>query len=210
MRLRNVKNSDEILKNSKFYEIDPRSNRGCWQKVFGNDLPIVLEIGMGKGDFLTGMATLHPEYNWIGVEKYESVLVRGVQKLDKTDLSNVKVLCADAINLAEIFEHEITTIHLNFSDPWPKKRHHKRRLTYASFLEVYDQISKDETNLIVKTDNDTLFESTLLNLNNYGYIFDDVYLDLWKEDIENVKTEYEIKFSEKGFKIKYIKAHKKR
>lgn len=210
MRLRNIKNADEILKNSKYYIESAEKNRGKWQEVFHNDHPIVLEIGMGKGDFLTGMATIHPEWNFIGIEKYESVMARGLEKLSKTDLKNVKVVMIDAINLADYFDREITHIYLNFSDPWPKKRHHKRRLTHESFLKVYDKISKDDTKLFIKTDNDGLFESTLINLNNYGYIFDDVVLDLWSKDVFNIKTEYEIKFSSKGYKIKYIEAHKKR
>lgn len=210
MRLRNIKNADEILKNSKYYIESAEKNRGKWQEVFHNDHPIVLEIGMGKGDFLTGMATIHPEWNFIGIEKYESVMARGLEKLAKTDLKNVKVVMIDAINLADYFDREVTHIYLNFSDPWPKKRHHKRRLTHESFLKVYDKISKDDTKLFIKTDNDGLFESTLINLNNYGYIFDDVVLDLWSKDVFNIKTEYEIKFSSKGYKIKYIEAHKKR
>lgn len=210
MRLRNIKNADEILKNSKYYIESAEKNCGKWQEVFHNDHPIVLEIGMGKGDFLTGMATIHPEWNFIGIEKYESVMARGLEKLAKTDLKNVKVVMIDAINLADYFDREVTHIYLNFSDPWPKKRHHKRRLTHENFLKVYDKISKDDTKLFIKTDNDGLFESTLINLNNYGYIFDDVVLDLWSKDIFNIKTEYEIKFSSKGYKIKYIEAHKKR
>lgn len=210
MRLRNIKNADEILKNSKYYIESAEKNRGKWQEVFHNDHPIVLEIGMGKGDFLTGMATIHPEWNFIGIEKYESVMARGLEKLSKTDLKNVKVVMIDAINLANYFDREVTHIYLNFSDPWPKKRHHKRRLTHESFLKVYDKISNDYTKLFIKTDNDGLFESTLINLNNYGYIFDDVVLDLWSKDVFNIKTEYEIKFSSKGYKIKYIEAHKKR
>lgn len=211
MRLRNVKDAAKILEKSKYVINEPSIVRGKWSKVFGNTNPIMLEIGMGKGDFLVGMASMHPDWNFIGVEKYESVLVRGVQKLDKLELGNVRIIEADAIDLEKFFESEIETIYLNFSDPWPKKRHFKRRLTYTDFLKVYDKIFKGDAKIIMKSDNDILFESTLVNLNNYGYTFDEVILDLWaKPDIENVKTEYEIKFSNRGFKIKYIKAHKKR
>lgn len=208
MRLRNVKNAVEILDNSKYFVKNHQEIKGNWRKLFHNDNPIMLEIGMGKGDFLIGMAKLHPEWNFIGIEKYESVLVRGVQKLDKEELENVLVLSLDAKELEQCFGQEIDTIYLNFSDPWPKKRHHKRRLTYKDFLEVYDKVFEGSSKIIMKTDNDALFESTLISLNNFGYKFLEVYLDLWSQSLENVKTEYEIKFSNKGFKIKYIKAKK--
>lgn len=208
MRLRNVKNAVEILDNSKYFVKNHQEIKGNWRKLFNNDNPIMLEIGMGKGDFLIGMAKLHPEWNFIGIEKYESVLVRGVQKLDKEELENVLVFSLDAKELEQCFGQEIDTIYLNFSDPWPKKRHHKRRLTYKDFLEVYDKVFEGSSKIIMKTDNDALFESTLISLNNFGYKFLEVYLDLWSQSLENVKTEYEIKFSNKGFKIKYIKAKK--
>lgn len=211
MRLRNVKDADEILEKSIYVIKDPKSFRGKWADVFSNDNPIFLEIGMGKGDFIKGMAEAHPDWNFIGVEKYESVLVRGVQKLDKLNLPNARVIAVDAIALSEYFDREIEGIYLNFSDPWPKKRHHKRRLTYVDFLEVYDRVFCGDARIVMKTDNDSLFESTLISLNNYGYTFDKVILDLWShEELFNVKTEYEIKFSNKGFKIKYIEASKKK
>lgn len=208
MRLRNVKNANAILENSNYYIKEPNKNRGKWKSVFNNTNPIHLEIGMGKGDFIIEMAKLHPEINFIGVEKYESVLVRAVQKLDKYKLDNVRVINIDAMYLEEIFDKEIVNIYLNFSDPWPKNRHYKRRLTYEGFLKVYDKLFEKNALLTIKTDNDIFFESTLVSLNNYGYVFDEVSLDLWSRDIESPKTEYEIKFSNKGFKIKYLKAHK--
>lgn len=208
MRLRNVKNAREILEESKYFITNPKDHRRSWGKVFANTNPIMLEIGIGKGDFIMGMAKMHPEWNFVGIEKYESVLVRAVQKLDKEDLPNVRVLAVDAKDIGEYFNKEIDTIYLNFSDPWPKKRHFKRRLTYVDFLKEYDKTFVGTPKITMKTDNDILFESTLINLNNYGYTFDEVCLDLWREEIENVKTEYEIKFSSKGFKIKYIRAHK--
>lgn len=208
MRLRNVKNANAILENSNYYIKEPNKNRGKWKSIFNNTNPIHLEIGMGKGDFIIEMAKLHPEINFIGVEKYESVLVRAVQKLDKYKLDNVRVINIDAMYLEEIFDKEIVNIYLNFSDPWPKNRHYKRRLTYEGFLKVYDKLFEKNALLTIKTDNDIFFESTLVSLNNYGYVFDEVSLDLWSRDIESPKTEYEIKFSNKGFKIKYLKAHK--
>lgn len=208
MRLRNVKNADIILKNSNYCIDKPESYKGNWEKLFKNDKPIMLEIGMGKGDFIIGMAKLHPEYNFIGIEKYESVLVRAVEKLESENLPNVFVIRYDAADLSNIFNKEIDTIYLNFSDPWPKKRHYKRRLTYRDFLVTYDKLFKGDSKIKMKTDNDGLFESTLIELNNYGYKFLNVYLDLWNSSVENVKTEYEIKFASLGFKIKYIDAIK--
>lgn len=208
MRLRNVKDAKEILNSSSYFIKEAESHRGSWSKVFKNDNPIMLEIGMGKGDFIVGMAKLHPEWNFIGIEKYESVLVRGVQKLDSEILPNVRVINVDAKEVPKYFGSEITEIFLNFSDPWPKKRHHKRRLTHEDFLKEYDKIFKGDSRITMKTDNDSLFEGTLVSLNNYGYKFDRVILDLASSDIENVQTEYEIKFSNLGFKIKYVKAHK--
>ncbi len=208
MRLRNVKNAKNILNSSKYYVDNPSDFKGFWKDKFANKSKIMLEIGMGKGDFIIGMAEKYPDINFIGIEKYESVLVRGVQKLDTKNLDNVLVINADAKNLSDIFDREIDTIFLNFSDPWPKKRHYKRRLTYRDFLSVYDEISSDDAKIVMKTDNDMLFESSLIELNNYGYVFDEIHLDLWSADIENIKTEYEIKFGNKGYTIKYLKAHK--
>lgn len=208
MRIRNIKNKEEILNNSNYYVKDPKKNKGKWSKVFNNDNEIHLEIGMGKGDFIIEMAKSNSNINFIGIEKYESVLVRAVQKLEKLKLDNVKLVSYDAINLNEIIDKEITNIYLNFSDPWPKKRHYKRRLTYVDYLKVYDKLFIKDASIILKSDNDIFFESSLVSLNNYGYIFDEVHLDLWETDIFSPKTEYEIKFSSKGYKIKYLKAHK--
>ncbi len=209
MRLRNVKGAREILEQSNFFVSNPEEVKGTWNRLFDNDKPIMLEIGMGKGDFILGMAKSHPEFNYVGIEKYESVLVRAIEKLDESNLENVKVINIDAIDVEKIFDREITCIYLNFSDPWPKKKHHKRRLTYKKFLEAYDKVFKDYANIELKTDNDSLFEGSLISLCEYGYIFDDIKLDLWNSGKENVRTEYENKFASLGFKIKYLKAHKK-
>lgn len=208
MRLRNVKNAKEILEDSKYYVKDPIKFRGSWNDNFERKTAIMLEIGMGKGDFLIGMAKNHPEFNFVGIEMKESILVRASQKLESETLPNVRIVNWQAENLDKIFDYEIDTIYLNFSDPWPKTRHHKRRLTYESFLKVYERIFALDAKIVMKTDNDGLFESSLESLSKYGYILDKVYLDLWSHDEPNIKTEYENKFGNMGYKIKYLEAHK--
>lgn len=208
MRLRNVKNAKEILKASKYFVIEPMNNKSKWKEIFKNDNPIMLEVGMGKGDFIVGMAKKHPEWNFIGVEAQESVLVRAIEKLENEELDNVRVINIYAEALGELFDCEIDTLFLNFSDPWPKTRHHKRRLTYETHLKVYDNLFKGDAKLELKTDNDGLFQDSLVYLSQYGYVLDEVILDLKSSGKDNVETEYEEKFSSLGFKIKYVKAHK--
>jgi tRNA (guanine-N7-)-methyltransferase len=164
---------------------------------------------MGKGDFLIGMAEKYPNINFIGIELYESVLVRAVQKLDNLELNNIRLINIDAKLLDTVFDHEIDTIYLNFSDPWPKKRHAKRRLTSNIFLSVYDNISKNNVHIIQKTDNINLFAYSISSLSTYGYTINRVSLDLANEDIPNVYTEYEKKFMSNGERINYLDAVKK-
>lgn len=208
MRLRNVKNAREILENSKYFIKDHKNYKGNFKKVFNNDNEIRIEIGMGKGTFITTLAKENPDINFIGIEKYESVLVRGIQKVNEMDLPNLRMICCDAKELNEVFDHEINTIYLNFSDPWPKKRHSDRRLTSHIFLKVYDDIFKDKKTIIQKTDNIILFAYSISSLSTYGYTLNKVSLDLHNEDIKNIKTEYEDKFSSQGYKINYLEATK--
>ncbi len=208
MRLRNVKNAQEILDNSSYVIKEPEKYKGKFNELFNNDNPICLEIGMGKGKFITTLALENPNINYIGLEKYQSVLVRGVQKADEMEIPNLKLICYDAKELANVFDHEIDTIYLNFSDPWPKNRHSDRRLTSHIFLSVYDNIFKNQKKIIQKTDNIILFASSLSSLSTYGYTLEEVSLDLHNTDIHNIETEYEDKFSNKGFKINYLKATK--
>lgn len=207
MRLRNVKNAKEILESSKYFVKNPIDNKGKWSEVFKNDSPIMLEVGMGKGNFLIGMSKSHPEWNFIGIEVKESVLVRASEKLECEELTNLRIINAYAERLSAIFASEIDTIYLNFSDPWPKKKHHKRRLTYESYLKIYDELFKGIGHLELKTDNDLLFQDSLVYLSQYGYKLDEVILDLKNSNKDNVETEYEEKFSNLGFNIKYVKAH---
>ena len=209
MRLRNVKNAREIVDNSSFVVHNPKEYKGKYNEVLGNNNPIELEIGMGKGNFIIDKAMKNPDINFIGVERYESVLCRALEKLEDKQLPNVKIICIDAIELGDVFDKEISTIYLNFSDPWPKKRHAKRRLTSHLFLPVYDLIFKDEKVIVQKTDNVGLFESSIVSLSTYGYTIEEISLDLASTGMENSLTEYEAKFMSQGIKINYLKAKKK-
>lgn len=209
MRLKNVKNASEIISKSSYVVLNPEDNKGKWNGVFKNNNPIDVEIGMGKGDFIINMAKKYPNVNFIGIEMFDSVIVRAVQKLDMKDISNLKLIRVDANEIESIFDKEINTIYLNFSDPWPKKRHAKRRLTSDSFLKKYDKIFKGKKRIVQKTDNIGLFAYSITSLSTYGYTIDDVTLDLKNEgDENNVETEYEKKFNSLGVKICRLKAHK--
>ncbi len=208
MRLRNVKNADLIVNKSNYVIKNPENYIKKYNTLFENDNPINIEIGMGKGDFIIKMAQKFPNVNFIGIEKYESVLVRAVEKLELLDLKNIKLIRMDAINIDKVFYKEIDTIYLNFSDPWPKKRHAKRRLTSDSFLKLYDKVFKNKNHIIQKTDNIGLFAYSIESLSTYGYKFKKVSLDLENEDIDNVLTEYENKFMSKNIKINYLEAYK--
>ena len=208
MRLRNVKNAETIVNNSKYTITNPQEHKGCFKSVFNNNNPIHIEIGMGKGDFIIGMAQKYPEINFIGIEKYESVMVRAIQKLENYDLPNLKLINMDAANINEVFDHEVSVLYLNFSDPWPKTRHAKRRLTSPLFLQLYDDIFIDNPHIIQKTDNIGLFAYSLSSLSMYGYTLTNVSLDLANTDIPNVITEYEAKFMSLGTKINYLDAVK--
>lgn len=209
MRLRNVKDAKDIVSNSKYVINNPQEYKGSFSKLFNNSNPISLEIGMGKGDFIINMAIKNPDINFIGLEKYQSIIVRATQKLENLNLNNLKLICMDAKELNEVFAREIDTIYLNFSDPWPKKRHAKRRLTSDTFLPIYDSIFKKDKRIVQKTDNVGLFEYSIVSLSNYGYVIKDISLDLHNTSKENVMTEYEKKFSSQGIKINYLEAIKK-
>jgi len=210
MRLRNVKNKEEILNSSKLLVLNYKEYKGKWSNLFNNDNKIYIEIGMGKGDFILENALKYPDINFIGIEKYDSVIVRAIEKIEKEEISNnLKLIRMDAKEINEVFEKEIDRIYLNFSDPWPKKRHSERRLTSSTFLNRYDNIFKNCKEIIMKTDNTSLFEYSIVTLSNNNYIFDKISLDLHNSDIEdNIMTEYEKKFTKKGVKINYLKAKK--
>lgn len=208
MRLRNVKNKKEIINSSEYLILNPERYKGIWKSVFVNDNPIEIEIGMGKGDFIIGKALQNPHINYIGIEKYDSVVARAVQKIPQ-GLNNLKIIVMDAINIDSIFDKEIDIIYLNFSDPWPKKRHARRRLTSTEFLARYENVFKESKNICQKTDNRNLFEFSIVSLNESGYSIKEISLDLHDSDIENnIMTEYEKKFTKKGQVIYYLFASK--
>lgn len=212
MRLKNVKGANEIIINGKFYVDNPYEYRGMWKKYFNNNNPIYIEIGMGKGDFIIENAKRYPNINFIGVEKYDSVMVRAIQKSNELELDNLKLVRIDANKLDMIFDKEIDLIYLNFSDPWPKDRHAKRRLTSNVFLSIYDKIFNGDCRIIMKTDNLNLFNYSIDSLSNYGYdiIYKTNNLDC--NNLDNIMTEYERKFYNLGVninKFEGIKINKK-
>ncbi len=209
MRVRNRPGAAEILAaHPNFVISDPTLWKGKWNELFENDHPIHIEIGMGKGQFITGMAKAHPEINYIGVEMQVSVVSIALDKLIEQPLPNLKLLHVDGSALTEYFaDSEVDQIYLNFSDPWPKKRHEKRRLTYKTFLAVDEQILRPNGEIHFKTDNQGLFEYSLASFSQYGMILKQVWLDLHQSQFEgNIMTEYEEKFSSKGQRIYRVEA----
>ena len=208
MRLRNNKNAKGILEESKYVIKEPESNKGKWNKVFGNDNPIRIEIGCGKGNFIIQNALTYPDINFIAIEMYDTVLMYAINKI-KTEIPNLRFIRMDARLIEDIFDKEIDIIYLNFSDPWPKNRNAKRRLTHERFLARYDSIFKGEKTIFLKTDNVGLFEFSIESLSCYGYKLKNVTLDLINSDYEgNIMTEYEKKFTDKGIKINRLEAYK--
>lgn len=204
MRLRNKPWAKEKIATYPQYVIpNPEQYKGRWRELFENEHPIHIEIGTGKGQFITGMAKANPHINYIGIELYESVIVSALDKLIEHDLPNLRLLNINAKDLMNVFANgEVERIYLNFSDPWPKKRHEKRRLTYRSFLELYEQILVDEGEIHFKTDNQGLFEYSLVSFSQYGLVLTFVSLDLHHSNfVGNIMTEYEEKFAAKGNRI---------
>lgn len=204
MRLRHIKGAEETIAASPYVIQEPESCRGRWAEVFHNQNPIQIEVGMGKGKFLMELAQRHPEINYVGIERYSSVLLRGLQKREELDLSNIWFLCIDARQLAEVFEEgEVERIYLNFSDPWPKDRHAKRRLTSPEFMAVYDKILAADGQVEFKTDNEGLFDYSLDSIPQAGWRIEASTRDLHHSPMAegNVMTEYEEKFASKGNSI---------
>lgn len=211
MRQRKVRNADEIFsKNGDVYIPNPSENKGRWLKNIKDDMgkqykELHVEIGIGKGSFITQMAINNPEVLYIGIEIDKSVMALAIKKLNKymdeneSECSNLRFISTDAQMLGDIFENgEVDKIYLNFSDPWPKKKHEKRRLTSDSFLNVYKNVLKEGSIIEFKTDNRKLFEYSILNLNKNRVNMEYISLNLHKEEMPNIVTEYEEKFSRFG------------
>ncbi len=209
MRLRNITGSRDVIAQSQWVVQEPFAQKGKWSELFRNDHPIRIEIGMGKGKFLHETARLNPSVNYIGIEKYSSVLLRAVQKMEEEPLPNLKFIRMDAEEIAEVFAaEEIDRIYLNFSDPWPKDRHAKRRLPSREFLKRYDSFLKKDGVLEFKTDNRQLFDFAVEELPFAGWEPVVITYDLHHDEAlvaGNIMTEYEEKFSAMGNPIcKYI------
>lgn len=208
MRLRNIPRAEQVLSSHHKVIKNELENKGKWEQVFGNDNPIYVEIGMGKGQFLTTLAARNPDRNYIGIERYSSVLLRAVERLDALEETgeaapdNIRFICMDAADVPEVFEKgEVAGIYLNFSDPWPKKRHARRRLTSKEFLKRYEKILGAEGKVEFKTDNRELFRFSLEQTEEAGWMLEGSTWDLHADkemNQGNVMTEYEEKFSSQG------------
>lgn len=211
MRVRNRANAKERLENNSNVFVEPTHKKGIWNDVFKNTNPIHLEIGTGKGKFIFNLAKKYPNINFIGLETQPTVLSFLLDKIEIENIENLRLILADASNLTEYFANgEISKIYLNFSDPWPKTRHIKRRLTFKTFLDQYEQILNGSKRIAQKTDNQGLFEYSLESMSNHGFVIDKISLDLTnsKYEEDNVHTEYEDKFITKGNNIYYVEVVK--
>ena len=209
MRLRNISGSREVIGESRFVVQNPKEQKNHWCELFGNSHKIQIEIGMGKGRFIMDMARSHPDINYVGIEKYSSVLLRGIQKMEAEPLPNLYFIRMEAEEIMEVFgQVEVDKIYLNFSDPWPKDRHAKRRLPSREFLNRYREILSEEGTIEFKTDNQALFTFALEELEPAGWRLDQVTYDLHHDEVMmqgNIMTEYEERFSSMGNPIyKYI------
>ena len=213
MRLRNVKGSRETIAAHELVYQDVASHKGHWNELFGNDHPLFIEVGMGKGKFIVEMARQNPQNNYIGIEKYSSVLVRALEKMEDFEGDNLIFIRMDAEYICDAFEKdEVAGIYLNFSDPWPKDRHAKRRLTSTAFWDRYDQFLVPDGRVTFKTDNRPLFDFSLEQVKEAGWILDNHTFDLHhSEYVEgNIMTEYEEKFSSMGNPICRLVAHREK
>lgn len=212
MRLRHIPGSEEQIAESPYVIQTPEEKKANWAEVFGNRNPVYIEVGMGKGKFLMELAQKNPDINYVGVERYSTVLLKAIRKQERLKLPNLCFLREDAEKLADIFEKgEVWKIYLNFSDPWPKDRHAKRRLTSPRFMAVYDRILKSDGIVEFKTDNRDLFEYSLQSIPEAGWDVEWYTFDLHHSDYaeENVMTEYEAKFFAQGKSICKLAASRK-
>ena len=209
MEYKKFKDADKIINRSDYMVAKPEENKNKWNQIFGNNNPIHLELGMGRGDFIINMAASNPRVNFIGLEISEDQLVKAVQKLNNKQLPNLKLICADARSIETFFGREINTIYLTFSEPWPKAHDEKKRFTHESYLRLYDKIFKKDKHIIMKTDNKGLFQYSLQSLSQYWYVFDRVSLDLHNDENpikNNIMTDWEKKCVQDRKPIYYVDA----
>lgn len=208
MRYNVVKNADAIISSSSYLVKDPASNKNNWSKVFGNNNPICLELGMGRGSFIIEMAKAHPNINYIGLELDTNQTATAVKNIKDQNIKNLKMICADAMNIVNYFGKEIDTIYLTFSEPWPKKQDEKKRFTSINYLKLYDRIFKKNKHIIMKTDNKILFASAMESLSQYWYSFNKVSMDLHNDErkIENIMTDFEKQYFKEKRQIYYVDA----
>ena len=207
MRYNVVKNADEILKSSSYVVKNPEKNKGKWNEVFGNNNPIMLELGMGRGSFIINMALAHPTVNYIGIELDKNQAAYAASNI-KGNIKNFKIINCDAKDIIDIFGKEINTIYLTFSEPWPKKQDERKRFTHESYLRLYDRVFKRDKHIILKTDNKILFSSSLEEMSKYWYTFNRVSLDLHNDErkIENIMTDFEKQYFKEHRQVYYVDA----
>ena len=208
MRYNVVKDADKIIESSNYLIKNPTRYKNKWKDVFGNNNPICLELGMGRGSFIIEMAKLHPNVNYIGLELDQNQTATAIKNIRDQKIPNLKMICADAKTIIDIFGKEITTIYLTFSEPWPKKGDEKKRFSSEVYLRLYDRIFKKHKHIIMKTDNKILFASALESMSNYWYTFTKVSMDLHNDErnIENVMTDFEKQYYKEKRPIYYVDA----
>ena len=208
MRYNVVKNASSILDTSKYLIKNPENYKGKWKDVFGNNNPICIELGMGRGSFIIEMAKKHPNINYIGIELDRSQTATAINNIRGNEIKNLRMICSDARNIIDFFGKEINTIYLTFSEPWPKKQDEKKRFTSFNYLKLYDRVFKKNKHIILKTDNKILFQSSLENLSEYWYIFNQVSVDLHNDErnIKNVMTDFEMQYYKEHRQIYYLDA----
>ena len=208
MRYNVVKDASKILNESVFLIDNPTKYKNKWRDVFGNNNPIHLELGMGRGEFIINMAKQNPKINYIGLELNESQTATAIKNIANQKIPNLRMICADAMDLDNFFGKEIDTIYLTFSEPWPKPIDEKKRFTHINYLKLYDKIFKKNKHIIMKTDNKILFAYSLQNLSQYWYEFHKVSLDLHNDErnIPNIMTDFEKAYLKEGRPIYYVDA----
>lgn len=209
MRLRNVKNKEQILDNCSYLIKNPEDYKGKWQELFANNNPIYLELGMGKGKFLVENALKYPHINYIGIEKFDSVIAKAIKKISSfPNIPNLRIIRMNALEIDKVFNKEIAKLYLNFSDPWPKKRWYDRRLTSKIFLDKYDFIFKDTKKIEMKTDNEDLFIYSIETLSEKGYHLSDISFNYHKTHQDIIMSEYEERFAKAGKNVFHLFAQK--